>query len=227
MALLSADQVLELLDDPRSALVLRQYFAINAPSGSPVFSGRRFDFLDPGCRQDEDRDRITAVDLVAVQCLSVTVPIDVALDLLEGQLGSEVGDLLSRIPTGIALGTGTARTLLGPGREADTAWHLLEARVGVGWVTAGKLMARKRPDLIPVWDRIVRCAFGRCDGVWLCLDGLLRAQDGAVLHRLAKLREDTGVPERVSLLRILDVVVWMRHHASHLSNDCPGLLTKP
>ena len=29
---------------------------------------------------------------------------------------------------------------------------------GIGFVTAGKLMARKRPRLIPVYDDVVKCA---------------------------------------------------------------------
>lgn len=87
-----------------------------------------------------------------------------------------------------------------------------------------KLLARKRPNLIPVWDRIVRCAFDFRSGAWLCLDGLLREQDGAVLSRLAELRAEAGVPEQVSLLRVLDVVVWMRHRDNHLPTGCPGLL---
>ena len=40
----------------------------------------------------------------------------------------------------------------------------------MGWVTAGKLLARKRPRLIPVYDRVVRCALGRPAKPWRWLN---------------------------------------------------------
>jgi hypothetical protein len=79
---------------------------------------------------------------------------------------------------------------------ADQAWHLLEEQEGVGWVTAGKLLARKRPHLIPVWDHVVRCAFGRPDHAWLWLDGRLREHDGAIRDQLRKLHQEAGLPRR-------------------------------
>jgi hypothetical protein len=91
-------------------------------------------------------------------------------------------------------------------------------------VTAGKLLARKRPRLIPVWDNVVRCAFGRPSSAWLWLDNMLREKDGALLQLLAKTREDAGLTKRISLLRTLDVVVWMRHRNSHRPSRCPGLV---
>src|ERR1700722_15761536 len=87
----------------------------------------------------------------------------------------------------------------------------------------GKLPARKRPRLIPVWDNVVRCAFGRPQSAWLWLDDMLRQKDAALLQLLAETREDAGLTEEISLLRTLDVVVWMRHRNSHRPSRCPGL----
>ena len=70
-------------------------------------------------------------------------------------------------------------------------------------MTAGKLLARKRPHLIPVWDNVVRCALARPASAWMWLDELLREQDGAVLHQLEKLHQEAGLPADVSLLRTL------------------------
>lgn len=223
MAPLTVGQVLGILADPRSALDLRRYFSPHPAPGSPVFSGRRFEILGSDCPREDDQNRFTPVDLLAAQCLSVTVPIEVALDLLEGGLGRELSGLLAEIPADASLGTGDARSLVGKGREADQAWHLLEAQDDVGWVTAGKLLARKRPRLIPVWDHVVRCALGRPDGAWLWLDDLLRAEEGVILHRLEDLHREAGLPALVSQLRVLDVVIWMRHRDSHRPSRCPGL----
>jgi Family of unknown function (DUF6308) len=96
-----------------------------------------------------------------------------------------------------AWGTGDARSLVEDGREADQAWRLLKAQDDVGWVTAGKLLARKRRHLIPVWDQVVRCALGRPEGAWLWLDKLLRADEAVVLRRL----EDSPPASRAALSR--------------------------
>ncbi|MFF0143291.1 DUF6308 family protein [Streptomyces sp. NPDC005227] len=68
---------------------------------------------------------------------------------------------------------------------------------------AGKFLARKRPQLLRVCERVVRCAVGRPPSFWLALYTALQ-EDGAVLHRrLLGLREVAGVPETVSALREL------------------------
>jgi Family of unknown function (DUF6308) len=106
VAPLSVEQVLEILADPRSVPDLRRYFSPDPAPGSPAFSGRRFESLGTGCLQEDDHDRFTPADLLAVQCLSVTVPIEVALDLLEGDLGRQMSGLLSKIPADVGLGDG-------------------------------------------------------------------------------------------------------------------------
>ncbi len=56
--------------------------------------------------------------------------------------------LLSKIPADVGLGTGDAGSLVEDGREADQAWRLLKAQDDVGWVTAGKLLARKTASFL-------------------------------------------------------------------------------
>ncbi len=90
-------------------------------------------------------------------------------------------------------------------------------------MTAGKLSARKRPRLIPVWDRVVWCALGRPAGAWVWLDELLRKKDGPVARELDKLRREAGLPANISLLRTLDVIIWMRHRNARRPGKCTGL----
>ncbi|MFJ1709305.1 DUF6308 family protein [Kitasatospora sp. NPDC088346] len=91
-----------------------------------------------------------------------------------------------------------------------------------GGVTAGKLLARKRPRLLPVYDRVVRCAVGRPASFWLSLRDALAA-DGRALHRhLLDLRTAAALPGTVSALRVCDIVVWMGHRADHRPTGCPG-----
>ncbi|WKN61062.1 DUF6308 family protein (plasmid) [Rhodococcus opacus] len=37
----------------------------------------------------------------------------------------------------------------------------------------------------------------------------LRADDGALHHRLLSIREEVGLPEEISALRVFDVIAWM------------------
>jgi hypothetical protein len=134
--------------------------------------------------------------------------------------------LLAQIDTSLNLWDfpgDSVEPVVGKGGPAEELWKLLEGQVGIGWVTAGKLLARKRPSLIPVYDEIVRCAFGRPKKFWLALrEGLLR-EDGKLASELADLQSRAQVPQEVTLLRVLDVVVWMHHRNSHRSTGCPGL----
>lgn len=197
---------------------LRRYFGIDLPPGGLAFTGSRFEHLAGGGDRSEVADRITAEDLVAVQTLSVTVPAPVALDILEGPLGARLTGLLHAIPRDINM-VDTDADVVADGSPADQAWHLLRDQPDVGWVIAGKLLARKRPQLLPVYDRVVRCAVGRPPSFWLALHTALR-EDGAALHRqLLELRQVAGVPETVGALRVCDVVVWMGHRAE--GHACP------
>ncbi|MFF8639023.1 DUF6308 family protein [Streptomyces pilosus] len=207
-----------LLSSERVVGDLRRYFGIGMPPGEAPFTGSRFEHLAGGGDRPEVADRITAEDLVAVQTLSVIVPAPVALDILEGSLGTRLSDLLHAIPRDIDMADADA-VVVADGSSADQAWTLLCEQHGVNWVIAGKVLARKRPRLLPVYDQIVRCAVGRPPSFWLALHAALREDDAALHHQLLELRKVAGVPETVSGLRVCDVAVWMNHRA--LGHACP------
>ncbi|WP_330440480.1 DUF6308 family protein [Micromonospora sp. NBC_00821] len=199
---------------------LRAYFDETLPR---PYSGRRFEALAGGGDRPNTRDMVTADDLVAVRMLSVTVPAEASIGLLEGELGEQISGLLAQIPTDVELGTAGAMCLVADGRAADGAWRLLDEQIGIDYVIAGKVMARKRPHLIPVYDQVVRCLYGKPEKVWLRLHRRLTADRGVLREELALLRARTGIPSAASLLRVLDVVLWMHHHQPHLrSGSCPG-----
>ncbi|MEU5403883.1 DUF6308 family protein [Streptomyces sp. NPDC005963] len=208
-AVLNAEQV---VDD------LRRYFGIGLPPGAGAFTGGRFEHLAGGGDRLQVADRFTAEDLVAVQTLSVTVPAPVALDLLEGPLGTQLSELLRSIPSDTDLSDADVSIVV-DGSPAYRAWCLLEDQYKIGWVIAGKLLARKRPRLLPVYDRVVRCALGHPPSFWTDLRTALRGDDAALHHRLLGLRQSAGLPETVSALRVADVAVWMAHPAP--GHRCP------
>ncbi|MFJ9417820.1 DUF6308 family protein [Streptomyces sp. NPDC101227] len=90
-----------LVADARAIVDLRRYFGIDLLAGALPFTGSCFEGLAGGGEGPEVADTVTATDLVAVESLSVTVPVPVALDLLEGRLGARLSDVLRAFPGGV------------------------------------------------------------------------------------------------------------------------------
>ncbi|MFC9677887.1 DUF6308 family protein [Streptomyces sp. NPDC056949] len=200
---------------------LRRYFGASLFHEAAPFTGSRFEHLAGGGDRELVANVVTADDLIAVQTLSVRIPAQVALDLLEGDLGLRLATLLSDIPFDVDMVEVEAADL-SKGAPADTAWRVLWDQPGIGWVTAGKLLARKRPRLLPVYDQVVRCILGRPKSFWLDLHGALRADNHALHHKLMALRQAADLPVTVSALRVCDVVLWMHHRTDHQQRSCIG-----
>lgn len=209
------ERLLSALCEPAAASNIQAYFTEAGP-GHATYTGRLFEQFGGGGDREGCANAFNADDLVAVESLSVQVPPEAAYALLHSSVGEELGGLLSQVPTNVDLGSPEAHAHLGEGSAAYRAWTLLEAQPGIGWVTAGKLLARKRPRLLPVYDKVVRCVLGEPKGVWLALDGALA--DSEVQKQVATLRP--GAPEGVSALRVVDVALWMRHHVAHARGEC-------
>ena len=182
--------------------LLRQYYGLVGPG----FTGRWFDTWDPSGRRANDADCFTSDDLVAVTFLSVQVSPRAAHRLLVDQR-DELSALLAQAPHQDLVEV--------PADEVNEQWpawrlwDLLDAVPDVGWVTAGKLLAYKRPRLIPVYDQVVRDTIGDPRPFWPALHSALRAENGALHQHLLGLRDQAGVPAGVSALRVFDVVTWM------------------
>jgi len=157
--------------------------------------------------------RVTADDLVAVQMLSVTIPPLVSADLLLGSLGTELGVLLQRIPFDVDLRSPAALELIEANSPADKAWQLVRAQDGMGRTKTSKLLARKRPALLPVIDEVVACALEEPSNFWVALHTALSSGDFD--EALASLRRAGGVPDTVTDLRVIDVAVWSSHKDAH------------
>jgi hypothetical protein len=221
---LDVDQLSLLLDGEQANRDLRRYYGVGLGKRElPPFAGGRFEFLGGGGDRPETCDEFTASDLLAVQLLSVQVPPRVALDLLEGGLGEEAAEFLGQIPTSVRLWDDAAEHLIKKGGPVDSVWRLLDHQDGVGWVTAGKLLARKRPSLIPVYDGVVRCALGWPKDFWQALRDALRQDNGWFRAAVEDRMKLAGIPPAITPLRGLDVVLWMHHRSSHTGYQCSGL----
>ncbi len=79
----------------------------------------------------------------------------------------------------------------------------------MGRTKASKLLARKRPALIPIWDSVIGGVTQAGDSFWEPLRQELRADDAALHRRLLRLRDRAGLSPTVTALRVFDVVCWM------------------
>jgi hypothetical protein len=98
------------------------------------------------------------------------------------------------------------RSVVEPRYAADRLHAALKKLDGVGGVTAGKLLAAKRPRLIPILDEKVEGTLKPPkDRFWVTMYDELA--DSARRQIIAQVT-DTA-PAHVSLLRRIDVALWM------------------
>jgi hypothetical protein len=206
--------VWQFLDDIAVDLV-REYWNGTLDDGSPTFTGARFDMFAGGGDRPGAANRFDESDLVAVSMLSVKVPGRAAIELMESQAWL-LNQALAQIPLSPALEEGDV-VLIDQGSTASALWHLIERIDGIGWVTAGKLLARKRPKLIPVYDNVVKAALQpNSQAFWVPLWNELRSEHPetgiSVADRLREIRLHAGgaALDR-PLIRVFDVAVWMRN----------------
>jgi len=198
-------EALDGTDHGKAVTALRTYFGLDA--GLTPYTGAFFERLGGGGDRGEIRDVITAEDLVAVSMLSVDVPARATLRIL-GTDSRRISDLLREIPTALDL-VDVDPEVINDSWPGWQLWDLLHGMYGVGPVTAGKLVARKRPRLLPVYDSVVAERVGSPNGFWGALDCDLRADDKALQKTLLDIRAKAGIGEDISALRVFDIVTWM------------------
>lgn len=174
--------------------------------------GGAFDLLGAST----DANHLDATDLISVSAMGTPVPVAASLWLLSDEGQWLATEILSRIPVDADLSS------CDPGVVHDLAalYHLLrrtESQIGdpstrssnaMGQATATRVMARKRPRLVPVSDSMIRGILGyRKDDDWwrrwrLELDNELMTA-AAHIRRLAAI--DDPRAEQLSDLRVLDI----------------------
>ncbi|SNU01224.1 hypothetical protein SAMN06298212_10848 [Ruaniaceae bacterium KH17] len=199
-----------LLDEDLPAELLRDYFNLRNPQTLPYFSGAKFETLGHRWDQASTTNKITPEDLLAVSCLAVNIPGRAAINILEEQK-KDITKLLEQIPD-------TSLTLW-DARESDidtssamnNLWNLLNSNHNMGPTTISKLMARKRPNLIPIFDSVVSSALDlkKSTNHWTTMrDLMVTSVEGELLHiRLQRLVDKIEL-DYVTPLRAFDVIVW-------------------
>lgn len=176
---------------------LAKYFGGNP---NEEFTGRWFEKFaamgDPNC--------FGPSDVLAIEALSVELPTESAAKLLILE-ADQFNGWLEQVPADKDLWE-VDRSVVGLGSAAD---HLHKALVdldGVGWVTAGKLVAAKRPRLIPILDKEVKKILQPPkQEFWVTMhDQLSDEKRRSLIAEVCN-----NAPDNVSLLRRIDVALWM------------------
>ncbi len=170
-----------------------------SPAGP--FAASSFDTLP-----DNPSDRFTATDLLAVTLLDVVLPPNALRKLLDTDR-DRFSALLDAVPADVDLWEASDEHLAAALRLYDA----LDELPKVGETRASKLMARKRPRLIPVIDSVIRRALALGDQPWTELRHCLADPD---VRRSIEAIRPTAASNTISTLRLLDAAVWMRHSQS-------------
>lgn len=214
--LITGQALPSIFETPYEALLdalISDYFFTVTGKGVKRFTGAHFETLGGEWHQPATRNVITAGDLAAVSCLSVKVPGAAAVRVLQAQAADITGLLSAMPPVDATLWNVPDSVLNDPDAPASQLWHLLRrGRDGLGPTTTSKIMARKRANLIPVFDTVVQEVLGlpSSENHWATTRRLMQTEvDGHALHaRLAECARRVGVDATVTPLRIFDVAVW-------------------
>ncbi|MDQ0924578.1 hypothetical protein QF038_003086 [Pseudarthrobacter sp. W1I19] len=203
-------------NEEEAARLLAAYYRRTA-DGLPAYTGSYFNSWAGGGDSSDNVDTITADDLIAVSFLSVDIPGDAAIGLLDTH-----SDSISRLLKDISSDRDLADVspseysdFFGTNSPATELWHVLRGRDtgrwGVGETRASKIMARKRPRLIPIYDSVVGPQMGlngTSKNQWLIWHSAF-IEDKGLRQRLATIYKLSGVEDSISDIRVMDIVLWM------------------
>ncbi|MEC3978194.1 DUF6308 family protein [Amycolatopsis sp. H20-H5] len=198
-----------------SVRALQRYFNQD-PTVGGLYAGRGFERFDSGGDAAAVRDQITAADVLALTFLSITDRLpQVALAVTVAN-ADRITDLLRQIPADVTMHE-VGWAVYAPDSPASELWRFLKQCGGKDrWVAANKLLARKRPHLLPVYDSKVQALLNRPDSIWACLWTWFDSDPSRTVA-VAELRSEAGGIEDISLLRCVDVILWMQAMSGSLS----------
>lgn len=187
----------------------RAYFV--GHGGGRPYAGAAFETIGHSWRLDATVNTITPSDLLALGCLSTPLKKYTAADLLEPSFQAQASALLARIPADAAIADDHAAILLADKSPASELYRLIRTVSGMGKTRTSKLLARKRPGLIPIRDTNVEKALdaSRSDDWWLPYHAMITTPKAATPFELAvRIHEMLGISAVVTPLRVIDAILW-------------------
>lgn len=208
-------EILTEVNEEKAASLLAAYYR-TLTNGRLAYTGSYFNSWAGGGDTNDNADTITANDLIAVSFLSVKIPGEAAIGILDTH-NEKISGLLGRIPADRDLADVSPdefAEMYGKNSAAVKLWRLLRGsdtgRWGVGPTKASKIMARKRPRLIPIYDSVVAPLMGLkdSDNQWKAWHAAF-LEDPGLSERLRRMKAMSGIEESISNLRVMDIVLWM------------------
>jgi hypothetical protein len=169
-----------------------------------------------------DPYQFTERDILAVSMLNVDIPARAALWILSPEGQSHTSELLKNVPVDVDIWHSEAANVFADDGNLDKLWKLLGR---ANWPTAAsggglggstkrsKLIAAKRPRLVPVLDRVVIGELPKSENYWRAFQETL--SDESIRESLAKATNYDFIPSEISLLRKIDIVIWMNNHKKY------------
>ncbi len=161
-------------------------------------TGRYFEKLS----QTGNPCELDGSEIAAATCLSLQfdyVKVESLMDRAQ-----EVSDLFRSIPCDISLWDAD-ESLIRSGFPLSRLYELINGIDGFGPAYTSKLLAAKRPHLVPIRDSAVSNLLGNPHDWWQPWWETM--QDVDFRRLLRQLRSEVGL-QHVSLLRIVDVALW-------------------
>lgn len=168
----------------------------------------RWDDQEPG-ESDPYPDMFTAADLGPVRYLGLAMPANVLIDILDRR-PDDFNSLLAKIPRDV--------DVWDVNQEVVDSVRELEYRLcwysDVAFLTSASIMARKRPRLVPAFDKDIKRGFQAENNktfMWPLYYAFRTVQGQRVLDNLRDLKVRSGLPNSISLLRMMEVIVSMEY----------------
>lgn len=179
---------------------IRKDFDRYFDESKPKFCGRAFEKLSA----QGDPNRFEASDIIAAESVSGEITGETAVRLLFSD-ADRLNKWLKLIPAGRDLWD-VERSVVGPDSAAFRLCAELHELPDIGWITAAKLLASKRPRFIPILDREVKDFLGVSKRrFWVTMHDEL--SDEGRRGCIAEVCDNA--PADVSLLRRIEVALWM------------------
>lgn len=204
---LSSVKELEGGNEASALALVKAYFG---KDGSPANEGAHFHTLGHDWRDKHFKDVITAADVLSLATLNAMPDAGAVVELLGAEVQTLATTLLSDIPVTLSIADPKAADFAATDSPGSQLWRLLRDINGVGTTITSKLLARKRPLLFPIHDSVVGRIVHHEDtvGFWNAMRETVLANDGELYKRAETIRNDAGLGEEITPLRVIDVVLW-------------------
>jgi hypothetical protein len=187
--------------------LLCRYYGTSDPA--TTHTGASFEVIGHIWNDQGYENEFTPSDLLALSTLSVPVEGRSAVVVMSPSFLEDANSLLAKIPN-IEISDPDAVEHLALGSPGSEIWKLLRSVPGFGPVSTSKLLARKRLGLLPIYDAMIDRALGLdgSRGLWLGIHEMVTRDSKALYEHLVSLRDGAHLPQTVTPLRALDVILW-------------------